>query len=172
MKTKLNLGCGKDIREGCINLDNKILEGVDIVYDLNEFPYPFQDNQFEEIISFGCIELIDADFIKIMEELYRITKPSGIIKIRCPAFPNMCSVQDPLTKHFIMYNSFNYFLKEGGLDYYSKIHFRIKKREYIFSINKFKFVNPLINIFPKFYSRFVFNIFPATTLYFELEVIK
>ncbi len=169
MGEKLNLGCGRDILRDSVNLDMVKLQGVDIVHDLRNFPYPFKENTFEEIKSYGTIELIDADFIKIMEELWRICKKSAIIKIRCPAFPNMCSAQDPLTKKFMTYRTFDYFC-----DYwhYSKARFKIRKRKYIFSINKFRWVDSMINAFPVFYSRFLFNIFPATTLYFELEAIK
>ena len=46
---KLNLGCGRDIREGYVNLDKAGLDGVDVVHDLNVFPYPFEDNEFDEI---------------------------------------------------------------------------------------------------------------------------
>ena len=166
---KLNIGCGRDIKEGYINLDVTQLDGVNIIWDLSEFPYPFEDNYFDEVLSQGTIELINADFIEIMEELYRICKDKAIIKIRCPAFPSMCSAQDPLTKKFMTYRSFDYFC---DFWHYSKARFKIKKRKYIFSINKMKWVNPIINLFPVFYSRFIFNLFPATTLYFKLEVQK
>ncbi|MBU0959290.1 MAG: class I SAM-dependent methyltransferase, partial [Nanoarchaeota archaeon] len=106
---KLNLGCGKDIKEGYINLDVGDLEGVDVKHNLTKFPYPFPENNFHEILSLGTLELINADFIKIMEELHRICKDGAIIKIRSPAFPNQCSAQDPLTKKFMTYNSFEYF---------------------------------------------------------------
>ena len=39
---KLNLGCGKDIKEGYINLD--IVDyGGNQIHDINKFPYPFAD---------------------------------------------------------------------------------------------------------------------------------
>ena len=165
---KLNIGCGYDIKKGYMNLDKEEFSNVDIKHNLNKFPYPFKDNTFEEILSLGVLELLD-DFIKVMEELHRICKPNAIIKIRCAAFPSMCSAQDPLVKKFMTWNTFDYF---NGYWNYSKAILNIKKREYIFSINRFHWINPIINLFPVFYSRFLFNIFPATTLYFELEVIK
>lgn len=39
--TKLNLGCGKDIKPDYINLDLRKVNGVDIMCSLNSFPYPF-----------------------------------------------------------------------------------------------------------------------------------
>lgn len=45
---KLTIGCGKKIEEGYINLDKIALKGVDIVWDLDKFPYPFEDNTLRD----------------------------------------------------------------------------------------------------------------------------
>ena len=169
---KLNLGSGKDIREGYINIDRVKLKGVDVVHDLSKFPYPFKENYFDEILSHGVIELINADFIKIVEEIWRICKKGAIIKIRSPVFPAMCSAQDPLTKKFMTYNTFEYFTGDG-YEYYSKARFKTLKRKYIYSLNpKLKWLSFLPNLFPKFYTRFLFFIFPCNNIYYELMVIK
>ena len=47
---KLNLGCGKDIKTGYINLDIVDYGGNEI-HDITTFPYPFEDNTFEEIYA-------------------------------------------------------------------------------------------------------------------------
>lgn len=175
MKIKLNLGCGRDIikstkNERWINLDIANLSGVNVRHDLTKFPYPFSNNYFDEILSLGSLELINADFIKIMEELHRICKPKAILKIRSPVFPSMCSVQDPLTKKFMTWNTFEYF---DGSWHYSKARFKTLKREYIFSLNpKLKWLSFIPNLFPQFYTRFLFNLFPSNNIYYELEVVK
>ncbi|MAH49403.1 hypothetical protein CMI37_26510 [Candidatus Pacearchaeota archaeon] len=169
---KLNLGCGRDYRKGFVNIDICNELKADVYHDLGKFPYPFKDDHFDEVLSLGTLELIDANFLKIMEELHRICKPGAIIKIRGPVFPNMCSAQDPLTKKFLTWNTFEYFKGEGGTDYYSKARFKTLKREYIFSINKFHWVNPIINLAPAFYTRFLFNLFPANCIYYKLKVLK
>jgi len=48
-KKKLHLGCGKIIKEGYVNLDIQKLPGVDVIHDLNKFPYPFKDNSFQNL---------------------------------------------------------------------------------------------------------------------------
>ena len=178
MKKKcLNLGCGKDIhkenqQEEWINIDRFQLEGVDVKHNLTKFPYPFNDNYFDEILSLGTLELINADFIKIMEELHRISKPNAIIKIRSPAFPSMCSAQDPLTKKFMTWNTFEYFDPEHGY-YYSKVKFKTSKRKYIYSLSSMlRWLSFLPNIAPTLYTRFLFNLFPSNNIYYELRVIK
>ena len=174
---KLNLGCGKDIKINdkeieWVNIDMFDLEGVNIKHDLTKFPYPFKDNYFDEIISLGSLELINADFIKIMEELHRISKNNAIIKIRSPVFPSMCSAQDPLTRKFMTYNTFEYFDPERGY-YYSKAIFITLKRKYIYSLNsRLRWLSFFPNLFPVFYTRFLFNIFPSNNIYYELKVVK
>tara|TARA_Y100001958_G_scaffold114654_1_gene81793 strand:+ start:3731 stop:4330 length:600 start_codon:yes stop_codon:yes gene_type:complete len=82
-KTKLNLGCYADIREGYINLDKeKYLEGIDVAHDIQEFPYPFDDDTFEEILVRGVLDHIDRNkVVKAIDELYRISKDGGVVKI-------------------------------------------------------------------------------------------
>ena len=79
---KLNIGCFNDVREGYINLDKEKAEGVDVVHDLEVFPYKdFEENQFEEILALSVIEHIDSNkTIKVFEELHRISKDKCIIK--------------------------------------------------------------------------------------------
>ena len=178
MKIILNLGCGRDIRKSTknikwINIDVAILPEVDVKHDLAKLPYPFKDNYFNEILSLGSLELIDANFIRIMEELYRICKPGAIIKVRSPVFPAICSAQDPLTKKFMTWNTFEYFNPETGYDYYSKARFKTLKRKYIYSLNpKLKWLSFFPNLSPTFYTRFLFFIFPCNNIYYELKVIK
>jgi predicted SAM-dependent methyltransferase len=64
---KLNLGCGKEILEGYTNLDAIKLEGTDVVYDLNKFPYPFADNYFDEILAKSVLEHFNKKFGRVME---------------------------------------------------------------------------------------------------------
>ena len=80
---KLNLGCGKDLKEGYVNLD--IVDyGGNQIHDINKFPYPFADNYFDEIYASHVLEHID-NFNKTITELYRILKPNGIFCI-CSVF--------------------------------------------------------------------------------------
>jgi len=81
---KLNLGCYNKILKDHINLDReKYFDGIDIAHDLNEFPYPFKDSEFDEINMPFVLEHLD-NTIKVMEEIYRISKNKAIIKISVP----------------------------------------------------------------------------------------
>ena len=45
----LDLGCGNKKREGATGVDYNDRTAADIVHNLNEFPYPFEDNSIDKI---------------------------------------------------------------------------------------------------------------------------
>ena len=74
---KLNLGAGNVIKEGYTNHDIVALEGIDCVHDLNEFPWPWEDNTFDVVISTEVFEHLEYPFITA-NEVYRVLKKDGI----------------------------------------------------------------------------------------------
>ena len=83
MEKKLNLGCGNDYKEGYINIDWNKVEKADVYQDLNNLPYPFEDNSFDEVYAQHILEHLDRPFA-IIEELHRILKPNGLLHIKVP----------------------------------------------------------------------------------------
>ena len=102
---KLNLGCGKKIKQGYINLDNKFFRGVDVIHDLDKYPYPFKDDYFDYVLCDNVLEHLD-NLIKTMEELHRITKKNGTIEIIVPYFSSIGAFQDPTHRHFFYLKNF------------------------------------------------------------------
>ena len=47
---KLNLGCGNKIKKDFVNVDKFEIFNPDIVHDLEEFPYPFDNNSADFIL--------------------------------------------------------------------------------------------------------------------------
>lgn len=82
---KLNLGCGEFKKKGYINLDYYSVSEPDIRHDLNRFPYPFEDNEFDLIEASHILEHLNDPF-KVMKELHRISKNNALIIIRVPHF--------------------------------------------------------------------------------------
>lgn len=82
---KLNLGCGQFKKEGFLNLDVSPLSQADIVHNLEDFPYPFPENEFGCIEADHVLEHLSEPF-RAMAELHRIARPGGIIHIRVPHF--------------------------------------------------------------------------------------
>ena len=82
---KLDLGAGGAGHNGYLTVDNNPLAKPDVSHDLNKFPYPFPDSSVEEIIMSGVMEHLDSP-IKVLEELYRISKPGCLWKITVPHY--------------------------------------------------------------------------------------
>jgi ubiquinone/menaquinone biosynthesis C-methylase UbiE len=165
----LNLGCGGEKIENAIGIDIRPLPNVDVVHDLNVFPYPFSDNQFDIVICKHVLEHLD-NLLKVMKELHRVTKPNGKILITVPHFshPNAC--RDLTHRHFFTFETFNHFTGLTPPKYLDE-DFEILTRKFIFPNNSI--VYKLISkIHHKRYERHLCHIFPAKELYFELQVIK
>jgi SAM-dependent methyltransferase len=80
---KLNIGCGQFYKEGYVNVDFDQSTKADIFHNLEECPYPFEKEAFEEITCDHVLEHLNNPF-QVMKELHRIAKPGGQIIIRVP----------------------------------------------------------------------------------------
>jgi hypothetical protein len=85
MGLKLNLGCGQKRQPGFVNVDK--FGDPDLMWDLETFPWPWQDNSASEIHLIHVLEHLGASsdvFIGIMKELYRVCEPGAKIRIVVP----------------------------------------------------------------------------------------
>ena len=174
--SKLNVGCGTDIRKGYINIDAIKFKGVDVVHDLNKFPWPFKKNSFDEIYASHILEHVD-DLIKTIKEIRRISKNRAAVYIRAPHFSCGVSYRDPTHKRLFSYFTFDYF--SNPKDYYKRPEsgfMKIKDRKLNFTRLAFPFLNkifnPLINLNPEIYERFFCWMLPCSECLFKLEIIK
>ena len=84
---KLNLGSGDKRIPGFLNVDKFNTFEPDVLHDLEIFPYPFLENEIEEIKLIHVLEHIGQTpdiFINIMKELYRICCDQANIHISVP----------------------------------------------------------------------------------------
>lgn len=173
---KLNLGCGKDIKQDYVNLDCVKLPGVDVVHNINKLPLPFRNNEFDEILCRHFLEHL-ADIDELMKELYRILKPGGVLKIIVPHFTCAGSWLDPQHKRPFGYFSFDFFSKDASYEaarlntHEHAARFSSQKRRLIFG-KKYQVWNYVIewiaNKFPYVYEDTPLRIFPAIELKVEL----
>jgi len=162
-RIKLNLGCGPIKKEGYIGVDKVKLPTVDIVHDLDVYPYPFEDNLVDEICCSHILEHL-TDFNKTMEELWRICKPDAAIAIRGPYYKCHYAFGDATHKHFFTEQSFIYFSDSHPFNYYSFARFEVTKIRLI--THGFKHFIP----FKKILNLFLWNIFEE--IEFKLKVNK
>jgi hypothetical protein len=85
MGLKLNLGCGQKREPGFVNVDKA--GDPDLRWDLEKFPWPWQDGSASEIHLIHVLEHLGASsdvFIGVMKELYRVCEAGATIRIVVP----------------------------------------------------------------------------------------
>lgn len=106
---KLNLGCGRDIRDGWVNVDAYPHPGVDHVVDLDDKPaLPFPDDSVDHIEASHLIEHLHHP-LPVMEELWRVAKPGAVAVFRCPHGASDNADEDPTHVRRMFPGSFAYF---------------------------------------------------------------
>lgn len=108
---RLNLGCGRKILEGWINLDCVTMEGVDVVADLDKcsvIPLPFKNNSIDEFLGSHVLEHLENP-LDLMQDLHRIAKKNAIATFSLPYGSSDDAYEDPTHKKLYFINSFGYF---------------------------------------------------------------
>lgn len=174
MKSKLNVGCGKDIRPDYINLDVAELPGVDIVHDLTKFPWPFADNSFDEIELINVLEHL-PDTIATLEELHRIARAEAKITVRVPFWNSPDMLADPTHKRSFSERTLDFFDPDfpecKDRPYYSSARFRIVRKScYVRFIYYLKISNTLLTSTLFFLARYLGAV--VWVIEFDLRVLK
>ncbi len=78
---KVNLGCGRIVRSGFVNVDRYPHEGVDVVHDLDQVPWPFADESVDYIWASHVLEHV-ASLERTIREVHRILRVGGVLEVR------------------------------------------------------------------------------------------
>lgn len=116
---RLNLGCGLKKIDGFVNVDISPTVKPDKIVDLNSFPWPFEDNEFDHIVAKDILEHLgdtSSDFIKAMKEMYRISHNGAIWEVQSPHWRSDTALDDPDHKRVITMGMFNMFNKRMLLE--------------------------------------------------------
>src|ERR1044072_2072267 len=73
----LDIGCGANKVAGAIGMDVNPRTAADVIHALDELPYPFADDEFDEVIGRHVIEHVH-DPIAVMSELHRDRKSTRL----------------------------------------------------------------------------------------------
>lgn len=95
--------------------DIRPFDGIDVVHDLNETPWPFADNSFDSVVAIHLVEHL-KDLISFMNEAHRIIKPGGSLYIETPnagADPDLEYADPTHIRCYRPHTFINYFTLEG-----------------------------------------------------------
>jgi SAM-dependent methyltransferase len=168
----LNLGCGRQRREGWFNIDRAAQVAPDLIWDLDQYPYPLPDSHFSRIYAGDIVEHLES-IPRFMEEAHRVLAPGGLLEITTPHFSCANAYTDPTHRHRLGYFSFDYFIPGGDLDYYASVRFDIVERQIVFRHSALnRIVRRFANRHPSAYEQRFAWMFPAWFLIFRLVALK
>jgi len=118
----LDLGCGIYKRPGAIGIDLYSLPGVDLIWDLTKFPYPFPSSSAKKIYLVQVLEHFKfPQQLKILKEAARILKAGGILELQVPHTYSIGSFQDPTHQAFFTFHTIDYLTSgSSGYEWYPK----------------------------------------------------
>lgn len=93
---RLDLGCGENKQKGWVGMDVRKVKGVDIVHDVQKFPWPIPSNSCFQVLMSHLWEHIEPKYrIKVMDELWRVIKDGGQLLLSAPYATSRGAFQDP-----------------------------------------------------------------------------
>jgi len=170
----LDLGCGKKKRPGSIGVDFSDRHHADVIHDLNVFPYPFESDSIDQVYLDNILEHLDNP-MQVMEEVHRICRTGGSVKVIVPYFRSVWAFIDPTHKHFFTVDSFAYFDPRHIICKryeYTQARFLVEKvifNETIQSRWLKKLMVNLANKYPNRYELYVSHLYPLDDITYYLK---
>jgi len=109
---QLDIGCGANKQPGFVGIDMLDLPGVDIVHDLETFPWPLDDESVLRAVASHVLEHINPHkgvFINFMNEVWRVLKPNAQFAFVVPHATSHGYAQDPTHCNMINETTMHYF---------------------------------------------------------------
>jgi len=95
---KLDIGCGANKQAGFVGIDLRDLLSVDIVHDVESYPWPLPDECVSFAVASHLVEHINPAkgiFLGFMNEVWRVMKVGGQFMIALPYAGSFGYWQDP-----------------------------------------------------------------------------
>jgi ubiquinone/menaquinone biosynthesis C-methylase UbiE len=98
----LNLGAGNRIIPGAVNVDRtKHRAEIDVVWDLNQVPWPWEDASFDKVAAIAVLEHLDIDLLTALNECHRVLRPGGQLVVKLPYWNSEASHDDPTHRWYV-----------------------------------------------------------------------
>lgn len=133
----LNLGAGNRIIEGAINHNlRKHRPEIDITWDLNNLPWPWEDVSFEQIHAIDIFEHLRICLVRTLDECWRILKPKGTLVVKYPLYTSPTIHEDPTHHWFWGKETLDYFDPSttwgARYSFYTSRHWKILEKKLLY----------------------------------------
>jgi len=96
----LDLGCGHAKQQGYVGMDKRNLPEVDIVWDIEDTPWPLPDDCCTQILCSHLLEhTYPGKFFNIMGEMHRVSRHACQVLVAVPYAGSYGAFQDPTHVH-------------------------------------------------------------------------
>jgi ubiquinone/menaquinone biosynthesis C-methylase UbiE len=178
----LDIGCGLHKVAGAIGMDVNPRTAADVLHNLNELPYPFVDDSFDEVTGRHVIEHVE-NALGLIVELHRLTRAGGTIKLLAPHYTNPDWATDLTHRTHLNSFSFRCFTDDEPLfPFYTQVRLK-PRRIHVTVLNLWKsfgwefLINsderwPTLRFIRRFWEHYLSFIIRGKEIYFEFEVVK
>jgi SAM-dependent methyltransferase len=112
---RLNLGCGGRVLDNWVNVDTHPLPNVDVVHDLDLFPWPWPDDSVNQVVASHVFEHVRFP-VEFVLECWRVLRPGGLLTIQCPHWTSENAFTDPTHVRFVTDRTFDYWCEGEDLN--------------------------------------------------------
>lgn len=136
MPAILDVGCGtRKAEPGAIGIDFSPRSVADIIWDLDQFPWPLDSGSFDRIHASHIIEHV-RDVTRTMAEIHRVARDGADVFVVTPHYSSHNSYTDPTHVRHLAARSFQYFTGDDFATFTgSEARFRIESLELTFGKN-------------------------------------
>ena len=173
--TILDVGCGtRKAEPTALGIDKCPGPATDIVWDLDQYPWPLESSRFERIHLSHIIEHVH-DVMATMAEVHRVARPGASVFVTTPHFSSHNSYADPTHVRHLAAASFEH-LTGNNFESFTgaPFHFEIVSIELTFGGNLVldNLGRALARASLKWYERHAAWVFPALDIRCHLRAVK